>query len=101
MLRQEMTPAERKLWLHLRELRAQGIHFRRQHAVGRYVCDFCAPKQKLIIELDGEPHRAQQEADVERTHQLEALGYRVLRFWNSQVIDDLDGVVQKIRSELK
>ncbi len=96
-LRREMTPAEKRLWGALRDNQLQSVSFRRSHAIGRYIADFCSPRLKLIIELDGNPHHAQQEADAARTQYLEALGYRVLRFWNSRVMEDLNGVLLEIR----
>lgn len=77
-----------------------GIHFRRQHVIGNYVVDFCAPRQKLIIELDGSQHLDQQEYDAERTMLLESRGYRVLRFWNNDVMNDIEGVVGVIHQVL-
>jgi very-short-patch-repair endonuclease len=100
-LRQEMTLPEQKLWTVLRAHRLDGVSFRRQHAIGPYVADFCCPRQKLVIELDGCAHQARQKEDAERTQTLEALGYRVLRFWNSRVMDDLPGVLSAIRAALK
>ena len=92
-----MTPAEKRLWGVLRDNQIQGVSFRRSHAIGRYIADFCSPTLKLIIELDGNPHRARQEEDAERTQYLEGLGYRVLRFWNSRIMEDLSGVLKEIR----
>ncbi len=100
-LRKEMTPAEKKLWAVLRAERLDGVVFRRQHPIGRYIADFCSPRQRLIIELDGSVHRTQEEQDAERTTALAALGYRVLRFWNSRVMDDLPGVLAEIRAALR
>lgn len=77
------------------------IHFRNQHAIGNYIVDFCAPRKKLIIELDGSQHLEQQEYDDERTKYLEAHGYRVLRFWNHDVINHIDDVLRVIWSVLK
>ncbi len=100
-LRREMTPAEKTLWAALRRNQLCGVSFRRSHAIGRYVADFCSPRNKLVIELDGEPHRSQQAADAERTEYLEAQGYTVIRFWNSQVIEDLSGVLDVIQRTIK
>ena len=91
-----MTPAEAKLWTYLRTLREQGVHFRRQHAIGAYVTDFCAPGQHLVIELDGSQHLDQEERDNERTAYLRTRGYRVIRFWNDQVITNMDEVMRAI-----
>jgi very-short-patch-repair endonuclease len=76
------------------------VHFRNQHAIGNYIVDFCAPRKKLIIELDGSQHLEQQEYDEERTKYLEAPGYRVLRFWNHDVMNNTDAVLQLIWSAL-
>ncbi len=100
-LRKEMTPAEKKLWAVLRAERLDGVSFRRQHAIGTYIADFCSPQHKLIIELDGSAHRDRADDDRERTQALQGLGYRVLRFWNSRVMDDLLGVLAEIRTALK
>src|SRR6476620_36323 len=85
-LHRNMTPAEVKLWARLRAHQANGIHFRNQHALGNYVVDFCAPRKKLIVELDGSQHLDQEHYDQERTKYLESRGYTVLRFWNNQVM---------------
>ena len=95
-LRHNQTDAEVKLWQALRTHQLCDIHFRRQHAIGAYVVDFCAPHQKLIIELDGGQHLDQQEYDRERTNFLESKGYRLLRFWNDEVMKNLEGVVRVI-----
>ena len=72
-LRKESTPAERKLWSHIRNDQL-GINFRRQHALGNYIPDFCSPKAKLVIELDGSQHLEQEEYDDERTKYPESQG---------------------------
>ena len=92
-LRRDQTLAETKLWLALRSHQLENIHFRRQHPIGNFIVDFCAPQAKLIIELDGGQHLEQQEYDAERTEFLESKGYRVLRFWNRDVLNNLDGVI--------
>lgn len=94
-LRKESTPAEAKLWSRIRNDQL-GVTFRRQHAIGNYIPDFCSPKAKLIIELDGSQHLEQEEYDKERTKYLESLGYKVIRFWNNDVINNMDGVVLAI-----
>jgi very-short-patch-repair endonuclease len=94
-LRKDPTPAERKLWSRIRNDQL-GVTFRRQHAVGNYIPDFCSPKAKLIIELDGSQHLDQEEYDEERTKQLESLGYKVIRFWNNDVVKDIDSVIRAI-----
>ena len=95
-LRQELTPAEKKLWAYLRGNKLNGVSFRRQHAIGNYIVDFVAIKYKLIIELDGSQHLEQTEYDEERTRYLESQGYKVIRFWNNQVENELNGVIQAI-----
>jgi very-short-patch-repair endonuclease len=100
-LRKEPTPAERKLWAYLRGNNLNGINFRRQHAIGHYVPDFCSPKAKLIIELDGSQHLEQEEYDTERTAFLESKGYRVLRVWNSDVMNKINDVMGVVLEELE
>jgi very-short-patch-repair endonuclease len=92
-LRQNQTEAEAKLWSRLRAHRMAGVQFRRQHAIGNYIVDFCSPRRKLVIELDGSQHLDQAEYDSERTKFLEAKGYRVLRFWNNDVMKNIDKVL--------
>jgi very-short-patch-repair endonuclease len=94
-LRKEPTPAERKLWARIRNDQL-GVNFRRQHAVGMYIPDFCSPKAKLIIELDGSQHLDQEEYDEERTKTLNSQGYKVIRFWNNDVLNDIEGVIRAI-----
>ena len=99
-MRKQTTPAETRLWAYLRLMRADGIHFRRQHAIRNYIVDFCAPRAKLIIELDGSQHLEQREYDEARTKYLEARGYRVLRFWNNDVMNHKESVLQVIWNSL-
>jgi very-short-patch-repair endonuclease len=98
-LRKELTPAERKLWARLRNNQL-GVNFRRQHAIGNYIADFCSPKVKLIIELDGSQHQEQEEYDAERTQYLNSKGYRVLRFWNNEVMKEIEAVISAIEQAL-
>jgi very-short-patch-repair endonuclease len=94
-IRKKSTPAGRKLWSRLRYDRL-GVTFRRQHAVGNYIPDFCSPKAKLIIELDGSQHLEQEKYDEERTKYLESEDYKVIRFWNNDVMNNMDGVILAI-----
>ena len=94
-LRKKSTPAERKLWSRIRDDQL-GVTFRRQHAVGNYIPDFVCIEKKLIIELDGSQHLEQEEYDEERTKYLNSLGYKVIRFWNSDVMNNIDGVILAI-----
>ncbi len=100
-LRKDPTPAEARLWVYLRMNRAEGVSFRRQHAIGPYIADFCSPRRKLVIEVDGSQHLGEQEYDAERTVYLEAHGYKVLRFWNGDVMNNIDGVMGVIMDALK
>jgi very-short-patch-repair endonuclease len=95
-LRKEPTPAEARLWIALRGNKLNGVNFRRQHAIGKYIVDFCALKKKLAIELDGSQHLEQSEYDIQRTAYLESQGYKVLRFWNEQVGKDIESVIHSI-----
>jgi very-short-patch-repair endonuclease len=99
-LHRNPTSAETKLWAELRAHRMGNVHFRNQHAVGKYVVDFCAPRKKLIIELDGSQHLEQEEYDAERTAFFESKGYRVLRCWNQDVMNNIDRVLKVIWSAL-
>ena len=98
-LRGEMTDAERKLWSVLRKRQIEGAKFRRQQPIGPFVADFVCQEQRLIIEADGGQH-AENLADARRTEFLEGVGYRVLRFWNNDILNNLDGVAQVIANEL-
>lgn len=95
-LRQTMTDAERTLWRHLRNRQVSGFKFRRQHEVDRYIVDFVCTEALLIVELDGGQHADQVEYDERRTQQLQALGYRVLRFWNNDVLNDIQSVLEVV-----
>jgi very-short-patch-repair endonuclease len=97
-LRRRMTPQEVKVWVKLRELRQAGLHFRRQVPIGRYVVDFACLKQRLVVELDGGQHSVDRAAaaDQRRDEVLEALGLRVVRFWNAEIDSNLDGVIETI-----
>jgi very-short-patch-repair endonuclease len=100
-LRREMTPAEKKLWAYLREDQLDGAHFRKQHAVGTYIVDFFCAKSKLVIEVDGDSHADQVEYDAQRTAWLnEQKHYRVIRFTNRDVMNNLAGVLAAIRAAL-
>ena len=99
-LRANSTPAEIRLWSVLRKRQRAGARFRRQHPIGPFVVDFCAPRLKLVIEVDGGQHVDLQEYDQRRTAYLVAKGYRVLRFWNHQVMDDLNAVVIAIENAI-
>ena len=99
-LRRDATEVEQRLWRALRE-RESPNRFRRQHPIGRYVVDFACPRLKLAIELDGGQHALQEEADTARTNEIVRYGYRVIRFWNGDVVKNLPGVIERIRQELE
>jgi very-short-patch-repair endonuclease len=99
-LRRESTPAERKLWAYLRGNKLNGVNFRRQHAIGNFITDFVSIKMKLVIELDGSQHLEQAEYDIERTRYLVSQGYTVIRFWNNDVMNNINGVIQVIEHAL-
>jgi very-short-patch-repair endonuclease len=96
MMRREATPAEKKLWAALRKEQLGGLHFRRQHAVDRFVLDFYCPTLKLCVEVDGEVHLSQAERDEARSEVLSARGIKVIRFTNEQVLHDLPAVLSQI-----
>jgi very-short-patch-repair endonuclease len=101
-LRANTTPHERILWRTLKEMPAFGTHFRRQAPIGPYVVDFFCPARQLIIELDGGHHGEADNAEKDRERQawLEHEGYRVIRFWNSELTADLEAVLERIYVEL-
>jgi very-short-patch-repair endonuclease len=101
-LRRDMTDAERRLWQHLRSLPQCGSHFRRQATIGPYFADFACHQRRLVIEVDGGQHGMETHvaADAARTAYLEWRGYRVLRFWNNDVMANIDGVLSVIQSAL-
>lgn len=95
-LRRNMTDAERKLWQRLRSRQVEGQKFRRQHPIGPYVVDFVCLEARLIVEVDGGQHANRLPYDRCRTEWLEARGFRVLRFWNHEVLGELDAVAKVI-----
>jgi very-short-patch-repair endonuclease len=99
-LRAESTEVERKLWAALRGRRLSGVKFRRQVPIDRYFADFACIEAKIVVELDGGQHNDQSDYDEERSKLLEACGWRVIRFWNSDVVDNADGVADTILAEL-
>lgn len=98
-LRRRSTEAETLLWHHLRARQLGGCKFRRQLELGPYIADFVCIEKKLIIEADGGQHGELQ--DGERTEYLRGLGYRVLRFWNHEILTNLDAVLELILAELQ
>ena len=100
-LRRNQTEAERILWRQLRGRRLLGARFRRQHRVGPYFADFACPELWLVVELDGSQHLEQVAYDSTRSNYLAAVGYRVLRFWNDDVIARTEEVLDAIASCVK
>jgi len=100
-LRREQTPAEKKLWRRLRDEQLLGFKFRRQMAMGRFVVDFCCPAAKVVVEIDGDSHVDQVEYDENRTRELAKERYRVIRFTNKDVHENLSGVLEAILEECR
>ena len=99
-LRRDQTEEEKQLWRALRAGRFAGFKFRRQHPIAGYIVDFVCLQESLIVELDGGQHIEQEEKDSKRTHALETAGYRVLRFWNNDVLTNSRAVLDAIYREL-
>jgi len=100
-LRREMTDAERQLWTRLRGKQLEGYRFRKQVPLGRFVADFACMEPQLIVEVDGGQHVDRTDHDDARTAWLETQGFRVLRFWNNEVSDNMEGVLQLIAMALR
>ncbi len=99
-LRNDMTDAERRLWSHLRASQLGGVKFTRQLPIGDFVVDFACRSARIAVELDGGQH-SDSATDDARTQIIEAHGYRVIRFWNNDVLQNTDGVLTTILEELK
>jgi len=97
LLRKNSTIVEIKLWYHLRSRNFLNLKFRRQEPVGDFIVDFICYEKKLIIELDGGQHNEYEAKDIKRTKALEKEGYKVLRFWNNEVLNNIDGVLTIIK----
>ncbi|MCK0533509.1 endonuclease domain-containing protein [Sphingobium agri] len=99
-LRRDLTPAETRLWYHLRAKRFSGAKFRRQTVIGPFIADFTCRAAMLVIEIDGDTHGATAEYDAERTAYLEQQGWQVLRFTNTDVMRNLEAVLSSIAQRL-
>jgi len=97
-LRRASTEAEKRLWWHLRSRQLEGAKFVRQFPIGPHITDFACRDAHLVIELDGGQHS--EEVDQTRTAAIESFGYRIIRFWNHDVLQNTEGVVEAIRQEL-
>jgi len=95
-LRKSQTDAEKLLWKHLRAKQMEGLKFRRQQPIGNYVIDFICLEKSLVIEVDGGQH-ADNKKDEERDAWLKSEGFKVLRFWNNEVLTNMKGVLEVIR----
>jgi very-short-patch-repair endonuclease len=96
-LRKNSTIAETKLWNKLRSRQLEGIKFRRQQPIGDYIVDFVSFEKRVIIELDGGQHSNQKRKDEHRDKRLTEDGYTVLRFWNNDVLENIDAILVTIR----
>jgi len=100
-LRKNMTDAENRMWYYLRNRRLNGYKFVREKVIGKYIADFVCREKKLIIEVDGGQHMAAAAYDNQRTKDLEAIGYQVVRFWNNEVHENIQGVMENILNLLE
>ena len=99
-LRRNSTDADQKLWRYLRNRQLGGHRFRRQQPLGPYIVDFVCLDSKLVVEVDGGQHIERVGCDERRTRWLESQGFRVLRFWNNQVLTEIEGVMQTVMMAL-
>jgi len=99
-LRRGMTDVERLLWRAIRGKQVYACRFRRQHPIGPYIADFACIERRLVVELDGGQHQEQNTQDEQRTAYLQSLGWQILRFWNNEVLENLDGVLSTIAEHL-
>jgi very-short-patch-repair endonuclease len=99
-LRNQPTEAERRLWQYLRSRQLEGCKFRRQHPYGNYILDFVCLERKIVVEADGGQHADNLEYDQVRTLLLERAGFAVLRFWNNEIFNNIEGVIEVISNAL-
>ncbi len=97
----DATNAEQALWRHMRDRQLGGHRFRRQQPLGQYIVDFVCLDRRLIVEVDGGHHVEQVGRDEQRTAWLDSQGFRVLRFWNNQVLTEIEGITQAIMIALE
>lgn len=100
-LRRNSTEAERRLWSRLRKRQLDGVRFRRQVPIGPYVVDFACLAERLVVEIDGGQHALDADRDAARTAWLETRGYRILRFWNNEMLENLEGVCGRVLQSLR
>ena len=99
-LRTNQTHAEKRLWSRLRAKQIDGVRFRRQVPFDKYIVDFYCHSARLVVEIDRGQHAERAEEDAARTRHLEELGFSVIRFWNSDISENLEGVLERIREHL-
>ncbi len=100
-LRSNLTDSERLLWRHVRLRQLHGHKFRRQYVVSGYIVDFACVERKLVVEVDGGQHAERRAYDTDRTARIEAQGFHVLRFWNNEVLGNIEGVLEVILAALE
>ena len=100
-LRKNQTDAENRMWYYLRNRRLSGYKFVREYVIGKYIADFVCREKKLIIEVDGGQHMTAEAYDQQRTKDLEAVGYLVVRVWNNEVFKNIQGVMEHILTLLE
>ena len=96
-LRKNSTDAERLLWRHLKARQLDGLKFRRQEQIGRFIADFVCYEKNIVVEADGGQHAYEKTKDEERTQWLNSQGFSVLRFWNNEILTNIEGVMESIR----
>ena len=97
-LRKNSTDAERLLWKYLRSKTIEGFKFRRQQPIENYIVDFVCLEKRIVIEVDGGQHAVEKEKDTERDRWLESQGFKVLRFWNNDVLTNIQGVLEMVKA---
>ena len=100
-LRSNLTYSENKLWSHIRKRQINKLKFRRQHPIGNFIVDFVCLEKKIVIEIDGGQHNENADYDLQRTKWLENEGYKILRFWNNEVLENTDSVLEVIYNETR
>ncbi|MFB3059465.1 MAG: endonuclease domain-containing protein [Gammaproteobacteria bacterium] len=95
-LRSNSTDAERNLWAHIRNRRLEGWKFRRQLPIGRFIVDFACAELRIIVEIDGGQHAEKIHYDLGRTRFLQSKGYQVVRYWNNEVLGNIEGVLEAL-----
>ena len=98
-LRKKLTDTERLLWTRLRAKQLEGLKFRRQEPIGEYIVDFVCYEKGIVIEADGGQHSFEKEKDATRDKWLKKEGFKVLRFWNNEILTNIEGVLEVIRKE--